>query len=113
MEKLIEAAGGLRVITTMNKTYIGVLDEAKSMIRFALRYEDKGLRHWITDYNLGELDTVHFNPNAGFTYRQLDSAESAEIEICLILMEEAKNLVIAHAENELFYELYKLRGRSR
>jgi hypothetical protein len=108
MEALKEVAYELEIIETMDKIYIGVL-VGERRIEFATEYKRVTIKHWMTDFVLGELDTIYLNPNAGYISRKLDSVEKLELEYCLATMAYVKESKIKELEVDLFYKHHEKR----
>ena len=111
MDKLREVAQNLKIIESMSKIYIGELLDDR--IKHATEYKKSGMKEWVTDFNIDELDTIVFNPNAGFSFRDLDSIEKLELEECLVVMELVKGRAMEFLENDIFYRRCNNRATKR
>lgn len=95
----------LSVIVVGGKKYLGVYDDKNSgvMIANAIRYSGiSSIKNWFEKANVNDLTELHLGASQGFTKRELNESEKANVVYCLALMENVKKNPIQHVENELF-----------
>ena len=100
----------LQLIRVGNVTYLGIYDEKANRIHKARKYREdyasgKDMQKWFADENLGRLNTIRLVGGKGCAVASLTEDEREKLRYYAKLMEQARIMGAAWAENEVFLGL--------
>jgi len=111
MDKLKEKVKELKIVKVNGTIYLGIIKD-DALIE-AVECDEDGfertdIRYWFCRYYMNELiDEIKLVGATGYTARKFNIEENRYLELCLVMMDDAKKLALKEVEKDYFFKSMK------